>query len=198
MDSSDIELGAVGGDKNSAKEKNPSFGYVTEIKVPPNRGCDICGIKTLPYRAKHCKECGRCVAKFDHHCFWVGGCVGELNHGKFWLFCFFQALVFFNNLGVAIFANGNRQFDFPGDKKMQTHVSGIWILFIVIAILFVMLTGGLAGYHLYLLCTNQTTWEHQKRSSITYLKPYPRGLLPFYINIRSNFKNALFPPKQIT
>lgn len=89
LDSSDIELGAVGGDKNSAKEKNPSFGYVTEIKVPPNRGCDICGIKTLPYRAKHCKECGRCVAKFDHHCFWVGGCVGELNHGKFWLFCFF-------------------------------------------------------------------------------------------------------------
>ena len=44
--------------------------------------------------------------------------------------------------------------DFPGDKKMQNHVSGIWMLWVVFAVLFLMLTGGLAGYHLYLLCTN--------------------------------------------
>lgn len=95
-------------------------------------------------------------------------------------------------------ANSNRYIDFPADKKMQNHVSGIWILFICIAGLFLMLTGGLSGYHAYLLCTNQTTWEHQTRNRITYLKPYPRGVLPFYVSIRSNLRKAFFPPEEIT
>ena len=84
-DKKDIELAPI---------KNPSFGHVADLEIPPNRGCKECGIKSIPYRAKHCKVCNRCVRKFDHHCFWIGGCVGELNHGKFWLFTFIQALVF--------------------------------------------------------------------------------------------------------
>ena len=81
----DIELGPI---------KNPSFGYVRELQIPVNRGCKKCGIASIPFRAKHCNSCNRCVRKFDHHCFWIGGCVGELNHGKFWLFTFLQAVVF--------------------------------------------------------------------------------------------------------
>ena len=76
------------GKDGEAIKNEPNFGFVKELDIPTNRGCHICKIKKLPYRAKHCKLCNRCIRKFDHHCFWVGGCVGELNHGKFWLFNF--------------------------------------------------------------------------------------------------------------
>lgn len=85
----DIELGQVEKDPIYQKVKSqPSFGYVKEVKIPRNRGCEICRLDQIPYRAKHCKECNRCVRKFDHHCFWIGGCVGELNHRSFYGFIF--------------------------------------------------------------------------------------------------------------
>jgi hypothetical protein len=39
------------------------------------RACEHCRTTQL-LRAKHCYDCGRCVATFDHHCFWIGNCVG--------------------------------------------------------------------------------------------------------------------------
>ena len=84
----DVELG------NLTTESNESIGYVAKVEFPKNRGCEICNIAELPYRAKHCHDCRRCVRKYDHHCFWVGGCVGELNHGKFLAFVVLQTIVF--------------------------------------------------------------------------------------------------------
>ena len=72
--------------RSSTLSSQPSFENIREVEFKDNRGCDICGIKRLPFRARHCKDCGKCVRKFDHHCFWIGGCVGELNHRKFYGF----------------------------------------------------------------------------------------------------------------
>lgn len=33
--------------------------------------CLICNLKQ-PLRVKHCKECKRCIASYDHHCPWLG------------------------------------------------------------------------------------------------------------------------------
>ena len=151
----DIEMGPI---------KNPSFGVVRELQIPANRGCKQCGIKSIPYRAKHCNSCNRCVRKFDHHCFWVGGCVGELNHGKFWYFTFLQALLFIQDIHISLGAYSSRFSDFAGDKKMQIHVSGIWMLWLIFAFLFLIMTGGLAIYHAYLICTAQSTWEHTRHN----------------------------------
>merc|ERR1739848_251135 len=40
-----------------------------------NAACVVC-CRLRSSRSKHCRECGRCVERFDHHCPWVGTCVG--------------------------------------------------------------------------------------------------------------------------
>lgn len=140
-----------------------------EVKIPRNRGCEICRLDQIPYRAKHCRECNRCVRKFDHHCFWIGGCVGELNHRSFYGFIFLQMLTCAANIDHCVGAFFDLETDFPKDKKMQNHVQSVWLFFMFFAFIFILLTGGLTFYHSYLIVTAQTTWEHTRKDAITYL-----------------------------
>ena len=90
--------------------------------IPRNRSCEFCYISQIPFRAKHCKECNRCVRKYDHHCHWIGCCVGELNHRLFYGFIFLQMITCMNNIDHCIGGSFDRMTDFPDDKKMQSHI----------------------------------------------------------------------------
>ena len=50
-----------------------------QLVVGPNgatyRYCRVCRL-WIPLRARHCKQCSRCVSRYDHHCFWIGPCWG--------------------------------------------------------------------------------------------------------------------------
>ncbi|VAH91635.1 unnamed protein product [Triticum turgidum subsp. durum] len=61
--------------------------------------CSTCKI-TRPARAKHCRICDRCVARFDHHCGWMNNCIGEKNTRYFvaflvwhFLLCLYGAII---------------------------------------------------------------------------------------------------------
>jgi len=48
------------------KDKNAEESHYEE-----KRYCTVCNIEQ-PLRSKHCKDCKRCVALYDHHCPWTG------------------------------------------------------------------------------------------------------------------------------
>mmetsp|Transcript_30267 Transcript_30267/g.29924 ORF Transcript_30267/g.29924 Transcript_30267/m.29924 type:complete len:198 (-) Transcript_30267:296-889(-) len=53
-----------------------------DVIVTETRFCTICTLEQ-PMRAKHCRDCGKCVALHDHHCPWLGICIGERNRRQF-------------------------------------------------------------------------------------------------------------------
>ncbi|XP_049630045.1 palmitoyltransferase ZDHHC12 isoform X2 [Suncus etruscus] len=61
-------------------------------QIYPVRRCRYC-LVLPPLRARHCRECGRCVRRYDHHCPWMENCVGERNHPLFLAYLTLQLLV---------------------------------------------------------------------------------------------------------
>ena len=44
---------------------------IEEFYFAEKRYCTVCNVEQ-PLRSKHCKDCRRCVALYDHHCPWTG------------------------------------------------------------------------------------------------------------------------------
>jgi DHHC palmitoyltransferase len=141
------------------------------------RRCERCNI-SQPLRTKHCHDCDRCVATFDHHCFWIGACVGEMNHRRFvlMLIAIFCTVTFdLTLLSLALLY-----------RDLEVWVNTVYTVCVVLLVLPTLLAAVLLFYHIYLISTAQTTWENLSRLSISYLQDIPFSVCPFSKGLISN------------
>lgn len=129
-------------------------GGILEFEVDglKHKTCKKCHRVRYP-RSKHCGVCGECVLKMDHHCPWVNNCVGFHNYRYFCLFLFY--LVCGCLWGVLVFWPLHLQRKRAATRMFRKSIAISAVLCLSVAVS----VGFLAGFHLYLLLTNQTTNE---------------------------------------
>ncbi|KAM5550551.1 putative protein S-acyltransferase 1 [Rosa sericea] len=161
----------------------PVNGHTVKVKF-----CDTC-LLYRPPRASHCSICNNCVQKFDHHCPWVGQCIGLRNYPFFILFISSSTLLC---IYVFVFSWINLLQKGGNLWRAMSHdvVSVILIVYCFIAVWFV---GGLTVFHVYLICTNQTTYENFRYRYDKNENPYTKGILG---NLKEVFCSRI-PPSMV-
>ncbi len=66
-------------------QKNKKGKEWQEFEVSCRYSCDICR-SAVDYNSKHCLNCNKCVADFDHHCEFLNNCIGSKNFQYFMKF----------------------------------------------------------------------------------------------------------------
>lgn len=133
---------------------------IMSFNLMPSNGCKLCEITKLPLRSHHCSKCQKCVECFDHHSWILAGCVGENNRFKFILFLLFQNIsLICSSFSTIKIINGQ-------DNEIMAYF--LTLLFSVICLIEIIFFW-IFAFHIYLLLTNQTTFELFNEDQCQYL-----------------------------
>lgn len=148
--------------------------------------CDTCMLYRPP-RCSHCSICNNCVERFDHHCPWVGQCIGLRNYRFFFMFVSTTTILciyVFAFCWVYIKRIMDAEETTIWKAMIKTPASIVLIIYTFIAMWFV---GGLTAFHLYLISSNQTTYENFRYRYDHRANPYNKGVV-------ENFKEIFCTP----
>ncbi|XP_009359851.2 probable protein S-acyltransferase 6 isoform X3 [Pyrus x bretschneideri] len=162
------------GSQNGPPGIPPTKEVIINGMIVKTKYCQTCMLYRPP-RCSHCSICNNCVDRFDHHCPWVGQCIGKRNYRFFFMFvCSTTVLCLY--VFAFCWVNIMQIMDYYHCSLWRalskSPVSGVLILYTFGAAWFV---GGLTGFHLYLILTNQTTYENFRYRYNLKMNPYNRG-----------------------
>jgi len=179
--------------RNTALAWTSLYPFDNRLHMTRTTPCKECGF-VRPARAKH--QYGACIAKFDHYCPWLNNSVGAYNHRFFvafllatalmCLYCTYLVLVrvlypLYLAIDFDALDQGRRararmagRAVLPGRSStperfmlvVARNIAPFCLAFFT-AIMGVVLVC-FAGYHLYMACTNSTTYEGFKWDNYHY------------------------------
>lgn len=133
-----------------------------------------------PIRAHHCSANDDCVDKFDHHCPWVGTTIGRRNYRTFLFFVFGTTILCVYVIAICAYQIKLKYDARPDTKRRAMQAVSDAPAALIIAILAFLgfwFVAVLSGFHIYLIITNQTTYENFRDGYSWRENPHNKGFV---------------------